>query len=213
MQTNVAHHLEAFKKAVGTLGGYYQNLPGDPVMDSLQLKLVQCGKSWYWTNTSFSRIPFEDNLIFFAALSNQQLVCIKFARRYSKDAHGICASRGHAPTLRGFEKIPGGWFMIVTTPGTPPMISEKMPSTPRTNKVMFTETFVTPIWSDKTKFMLIDFEWAGKNGEVRDPMNVNKGPNLWRPDGAVDGALIMPGHDIDMLNHITTQDDLHTTVD
>lgn len=32
--------------------------------------------------------------------------------------------------------------------------------------------------------------------------NVNRGYNLWRPDGAVDGALITVEHDMEMLDHI-----------
>jgi hypothetical protein len=48
--------------------------------------------------------------------------------------------------------------------------------------------------------MLFDFDWAGEIGNVRYPINVNRGPQLERPDGAYDGALIMAEHDIEMLN-------------
>lgn len=43
--------------------------------------------------------------------------------------------------------------------------------------------------------MLIDFDWAGKIGEVRYPMNVFRGDGLWRSDGACDGELITTEHD------------------
>ncbi|KAG6329173.1 hypothetical protein ID866_9915 [Astraeus odoratus] len=56
--------------------------------------------------------------------------------------------------------------------------------------------------SDKQKFMLIDFDWAGEIGKVRYPMNVRRAIDLWRPSGAVDGALIMPEHDMDMLDEM-----------
>ncbi|KAL4078078.1 hypothetical protein J3A83DRAFT_1726331 [Scleroderma citrinum] len=114
MRINVARHLGAFKKAVATLKEYYQNLPSGPVVVPRQSQLFpHCTSFRSLRNNLVQRFkyinqPFEDNLIFFAALSNQQLVCIKFARQYSKDAHEICASRGHAPALHGFEKIPRG---------------------------------------------------------------------------------------------------------
>jgi RIO-like serine/threonine protein kinase len=48
-------------------------------------------------------------------------------------------------------------------------------------------------------FMLVDFDWAGQIGEVQYPMNVNRGPDLVRPDGAYDGELIMADDDMEML--------------
>ena len=49
-------------------------------------------------------------------------------------------------------------------------------------------------------FKLVDFDWSGRIGEVRYPMNVYRGQRLWRPHGAEDGKLIKADHDIDMLN-------------
>ena len=53
-----------------------------------------------------------DKLIFFGK-SDGIKVCVKFVTRYSKEAHIQCASMGIAPILRGFEALPGGWFMVV----------------------------------------------------------------------------------------------------
>ena len=47
--------------------------------------------------------------------------------------------------------------------------------------------------------ILLDFDWAGKVGEVRYPMNVNN-RDIKRPDGAVDGRLILAEHDIEMMD-------------
>ena len=47
--------------------------------------------------------------------------------------------------------------------------------------------------------MLVDFDWAGKEGEVHYPMNVNRS-DIKRPDGARDGQLIKKEHDLEMLN-------------
>ncbi|KAL4065048.1 hypothetical protein J3A83DRAFT_4263978 [Scleroderma citrinum] len=237
MRINVARHLGAFKKAVATLEEYYQNLGVGPAIDPVQSQLFPHFNSFTslqdnsMQELKYINQPLKDNLVFFAALCNQQLVCIKFARRYSKDAHEICASLGHAPALHGFEKIPGGWYMIVMDklPNEYDMLCGPTPPISLINDIRknalaplheqgyvhgdIRDTNIMVPKSDKTKFMLVDFEWAGKNGEVRYPMNVNKGPTLWRPDGAVDGALIRPEHDIDMLNYITTWNDLDMIVD
>ncbi|KAG2125665.1 hypothetical protein DEU56DRAFT_715527, partial [Suillus clintonianus] len=50
-----------------------------------------------------------------------------------------------------------------------------------------------------TGFKLVDFDWSGKIGEIRYPMNVYRGGRLWRPDGADDGQLILAEHDVQML--------------
>ena len=51
-------------------------------------------------------------------------------------------------------------------------------------------------------FMLVDFDWAEKIGDVHYSMNVNWGDNLWQPEGAQDGKLILPDHDLEMLRHM-----------
>jgi hypothetical protein len=40
-------------------------------------------------------------------------VVVKFARSYSRDLHEHCAASALAPALLGFEKLPGGWFIVV----------------------------------------------------------------------------------------------------
>jgi len=51
-------------------------------------------------------------LLFDAQDANDQ-VCVKFVRSYSMGAHQWCGEMGFAPQLRGFERLPGGWFMVV----------------------------------------------------------------------------------------------------
>ena len=46
--------------------------------------------------------------------------------------------------------------------------------------------------------MLVDFDWAGKIGEARYPMNINR-EDVYRPDDAVDSAHILAEHDLLML--------------
>lgn len=43
---------------------------------------------------------------------------------------------------------------------------------------------------DECGFVLIDFDWAGKEGEARYPINVNR-TGIKRPDGAEDRQLTL----------------------
>ena len=52
--------------------------------------------------------------------------------------------------------------------------------------------------------MIVDFDWAGRLGVVRYPMNVNR-VEIWRPDGVVDEDLIQAQHDLSMLEHMSPQ--------
>jgi hypothetical protein len=50
-------------------------------------------------------------------------------------------------------------------------------------------------------FMLVDFDWAGKIGEVWYPININI-TGVTRPKGVLDGELITAEHDIKMLRYM-----------
>ncbi|KAL4063596.1 hypothetical protein V8B97DRAFT_1990688 [Scleroderma yunnanense] len=215
MWDSAARHLGALKTVVRTLKEYYRDLSDDPLFPHYtSFSSLQDGLQYF--NYTFQ--PFGDKLIFFANLSNGQPVCIKFARRYSKAAHEICASLGCAPTLRAVERIPGKWFMIVMDKLSDEYVtlSVSTPSTSVINNIrnvlelLHSKGYVlgnvrnTNIMVSKSKSMLVDFELAGKIDEVRYPTNMNKGLDFWWPEGAVCGDLIMAEHDVRMLNYITT---------
>ncbi|KAF9235048.1 hypothetical protein BU15DRAFT_51885 [Melanogaster broomeanus] len=230
MRTRVARHLAALQKVTRTLERYYRGLTTGihPASSRLQTQLFP--HPTYFTSLQDSRQqdfeyssqPFQDKLIFFGKLSNQQPICIKFVRQYSKDAHCLCASLGCAPILRGFEAIPGGWFMVVMDRlsgeyvelhkiiATAPPLDSIRKALARLHQKGYVHgdirtTNIMMSRSDPKIFMLVDFDWAGKIGEVLYPMNVNRGPKLWRPESAVDGRPIMGDHDNAMLDDIAGQ--------
>jgi tRNA A-37 threonylcarbamoyl transferase component Bud32 len=53
-------------------------------------------------------------------------------------------------------------------------------------------------YAENVKVHLIDFDWAGKAGEVKYPIGVNI-KSVKRPDGVGDGALITKDHDKAMV--------------
>jgi len=157
-------------------------------------------------------------LLFTAAeTGGDEKICIKFVRRYSKDVHAFCASRGFAPILKGFQELPGGWWMVVMEminedycrlSDFPPHysryedIARKLASLHQENYVHgdVRDTNIMVKKNGALGFKLVDFDWSGRIGQVRYPMNVYRGPRLWRPLEAEDGRLIKADHDIEMLN-------------
>ncbi|KAH8924591.1 hypothetical protein BT69DRAFT_1349368 [Atractiella rhizophila] len=231
----VARHVGALKKAVTSLEEYYQNLKPEP--ESQQEGLVSITrrqsqifpyprsftslKDGTLQTFEYERQPFGEKLLFFCEQQeNGVRLCVKFVRRYSKQAHEICAEKGFAPALHGFEKIAGGWFMVVmdllsdedyhrfdiktASPtdldGINGMLDELHQRGLVHGDVRDVNLLVSQ--SDPVRVMLVDFDWAGKMGEVKYPMNVNR-KDMWRPEGAVDGALIKAEHDMSMLDQIS----------
>jgi len=169
----------------------------------------------------YQKQPFEEKLLFFGRIEGTgDPICIKFLPHYSPEAHKLCESFGCAPTLRGFERIPGDWFIAVMD--RPPnnyvslndgTVSQSvLANISHQLKRFHEEGFVygnisdTNIWvsrDDSKKFMMTDFDLAGKVGIVRYPLGLDvDGKGIWRPDDVRGGELIRAEHDLAMLNHI-----------
>jgi hypothetical protein len=161
-------------------------------------------------------------LLFAAQTTDKATICIKFVHRYSKDVHKRCASEHFAPALYGFENLPGGWHMIVME-----MIGddycclgESSAYYSHYDEIMtklvslhqeclvhgdIRDTNIMVKKDGSPGILLVDFDWSGKIGETRYPMNVYCGKRLWRPAGAKDGQLILAEHDIQMLDAMFPQ--------
>ncbi|KAF8833241.1 hypothetical protein BDN67DRAFT_792596, partial [Paxillus ammoniavirescens] len=239
-QITAGRHVMAFRKAVRSLTQFYLQLVGEsastlspPTLSSPERRPTLFPHCTSFTSLDdgsqkrfrYKEQPHDDKLVFFGTLleDTEVAICIKFVRRYSREAHSLCASLGFAPKLRGFEQVPGGWFMVVMdklvgyklladlcdSPDSHPpesvfeAISDQLKHLHlggfvhgdiRDTNIMLKE-------DDQKQFMIIDFDWAGKIGKVRYPPYVN-GTNIWRPEGAHDGELIQAGHDDAMLHAI-----------
>lgn len=139
----------------------------------------------------------KDKLIFHAKCDNED-ICINFVRRYSREAHETCVSIGCAPALRGFECIPGGWFMVVmdyigeshcslemVTPSTEleQTLVEKLGQLHQEGYVhgdIRVNNNMVPY--NGKGIMLLDFDWGGKIGKVTYPININLNIEEGQPD-------------------------------
>jgi serine/threonine protein kinase len=178
----------------------------------------------------------EDTKLMFLAKNTQgRTVFIKFTRKYSATAHEYCSDRGVAPILHAVERLPGGWFMVVMDYLDSTLYSHPLAPIPpddrsalysrikRAMDILHDGGFVHGDFRDinmmirnKAQFttldedpgvMLLDFDWAGKNGDIRYPPNVNT--ELWRPPGVADGVMIEQAHDQAMLNHMFEDENQH----
>jgi serine/threonine protein kinase len=158
-------------------------------------------------------------LIFRGEISDtHEKICIKFVQHYSPEVHSSRASISCAPKLLAFEPLPGGWYMVIMedlndyfdlfrsslAPGRMDAVKERLNDVLgqmhqqgfvhgdiRNVNVMITNDPILAV-------MLVDFDWAGRIGEARYPMNVNR-EYVYRPEGAVDNELILAEHDMSML--------------
>ena len=227
MRAMAARHFGALKNALGSLKQCYSEglssttTPIGPRLEFPYPLSYTCSSS----TRHFTYISQMDNSkLLFAAVetASRETICIKFVRHYSKEAHAFCASRGFAPILKGFEKLPGGWWMIVMemigedycrlSDFPPPYphyqdIIEKVTSLHQANYVHgdVRGANILVAKDGAPGFKLVDFDWSGKIGEAQYPMNVYRGLRLWRPAGVEDGELIKADHDIEMLSTLFSE--------
>jgi hypothetical protein len=225
MRAMTARHFGALRNALRSLEQCYDKelSNNEPLTRPIPNLEFPYPLSYTCINTSSIRhfrylSHMDDSKLLFAAetADSDETLCIKFVRHYSKDVHTFCASEGFGPTLKGFEKLPGGWHMVVMEMigedycrlmDFPPPYSHlddimgKLTSLHQENYVHgdVRNTNIMVKKDGNQGFKLVDFDWSGRIGEVRYPMNVYQGQRLWRPREAEDGQLIKADHDIEML--------------
>lgn len=168
----------------------------------------------------------ETRLVFRAQDTEDRPLIVKFTRKYSKEAHEHCARFGVTPALHAVEKLPGGWIMVVMDyleaetyehPEVPLSASESVQLRERIDKAMnklheggFVHGDLRSVNLMVRKgeiepeqglgVMILDFDWAGEEGKVCYPPNVNT--EFFRPEGVQDNAPIKRMHDEGMIRHM-----------
>ena len=128
----------------------------------------------------------EHRLIYLAETQEHGTVLLKFTRTYSIELHALCSSLGHAPNIIGFQRLPGDWYAVAM---------EYLPSAARISRARelatYRETWTNELKAlvntfharglvhgdlrdpnivcDGRRVMLLDFDWAGKDGEASYP--------------------------------------------
>jgi serine/threonine protein kinase len=173
------------------------------------------------------RSRIDDKLIFLASVdgSDEYTLCIKFTQRYSEKAHRTLAELGHAPRLRAMSSLPGGWIMVVMDfsrydPLYLLPLAFESKHVLRSNIRDIVQTLhnhnlvhgdireinilvdrETTTSKDGCAIHLLDFDWAGTEGEVRYPEGVNT-ISVRRQDGVSDREIITKDHDMAMVDFL-----------
>ncbi|KAF8131371.1 hypothetical protein EV363DRAFT_1165249, partial [Boletus edulis] len=227
-------HIAAFYKAAKSLEQYYSQLelhcPSNTVTDQIFPYPTRYTSLHVANGTATTKIKFQYDrpvvnrkLIFFATEeSSKDKICVKFVQSYSKEAHECFCKLGHAPTLRGFQKLAGGgWIMVVFDALIEfETLHEHMKKQPLSDTVFrdiartldrfhssgfvhgdIRDVNIMVSKSGPMKFMFVDFDWSGKINEARYPSCVNR-QSIVRPEGALRGKYITQRHDILMLQQL-----------
>ncbi|CAG8521641.1 14128_t:CDS:2 [Funneliformis mosseae] len=175
------------------------------------------------------QLRFDDELLSTAAntfrLLKESLESLKdyYNKRYGADVHRDCAKANIAPKLIAFEKLAGNWFMVVMEyllsehficmydilqegdQNTSFLTQKSIEVANELHKMNYvhgdfrTSNFM--ISKDRKQVMIVDFDWAGKEGSAKYPQFINRFDSLdWHPD-VKEGGKIKKAHDI----HFITQ--------
>jgi hypothetical protein len=218
----VATMLVALRSSLLMLSEYYKvftqaPLHKDPVVDGYpHYRKCESGTIQYLTRIGKS-------LVFTAKLhrheSPPQDIVVKFCTRYSEQAHRACTT---APLLlEEVKKISGEWNVVIQEMVSGITLHEwlcefgDLSVKERIIQIMRqslehlhakgfvhgdvrANNIMVPHNHHVSKVWLIDFDWAGIQNQTRYPSFMNHHDIKW-PNGATDGALILPQHDLDML--------------
>ncbi|KAG5634798.1 hypothetical protein H0H81_000750 [Sphagnurus paluster] len=230
---SLARHWAALNRALQSLENYYRKLDDrtlQPVTDAGPYVPHPTSFNNLSTNAT-STLNYKGNLagrvlVFKGSIDKgEKPVCIKFVRRYGADVHRWCTGKGIAPELLGFERLPGGWYLVVMELLEDPWEllwelkryvtfspSEELKKQLRATLIEMHQNHMvhgdirdTNVLVDTVSnrsFKLLDFDWAGKVEEVKYPKFMNTQPELGRPEGVEDGKVILPDHDIAMVESI-----------
>ncbi|KAI5986002.1 hypothetical protein EDC04DRAFT_2589995 [Pisolithus marmoratus] len=229
MRQSAARRIGAFTKACQRLKELYVNYNRTPEnFKDLQPEFPhpRCYKildKQDWVHFRYIHSLEASKLLFIVETDAGQKLCVKFARSYNRVVHEQCAAWGISPSLKGLEAVPGGWHMVVmdllegyeclydirhnlSREQRERLRDELRRSLQKLHQIGLVHGDVRDanvmVTKDRLGWMLVDFDWSGKIEEVRYPMNVNRGLGLRRPEGALDGELILANHDMEMLDYM-----------
>ena len=220
----LARALTAYKKARTNLVTYYTNLPRDlpPSAPSFpdQTSFRSAGDlirfDYIAHHTSGNRRVFRAR-----SVSDNKPLVVKFTPEgYSREVHAFCARNGFAPALLGYEKLPGGWEMVVMedlTDSYDPFDVDALKSEDEQQLISHFQSlhragFVHGDVRDSNilmrkqsvkqgpLFMIFDFDWSGKANQVYYPSEINL--EIRRPADVVGLAPIKVEDDEWMLDEV-----------
>ncbi|KAG8922969.1 hypothetical protein FRC02_011496, partial [Tulasnella sp. 418] len=199
---STARRLGAFKKAAKALQMYYlhsdHNLDADPLFPYI----TQYTPFPSSTNPNphplefkyLEKLPHSRLLFRCKEVQSNKILAIKFVTSYSKEAHLHCAKRHCAPKLYGIEKLPGSFYMVIMEYLDPRYYTSLSSLVDKSRIQLEAKHHVVNLHQEgyvhgnihdsnllistdvdaTNRVMLLDFDWAGKIGETRYPINAGE---------------------------------------
>jgi len=181
--------MAALRKGLRSLKQYYEGLSFPEPALTLNHSLIFPYPTTYSSPDSphgkitfrYLSMPDPTKLVFFGIAGTDE-ICIKYVKdHYPVDVHQACTSLGCAPVLLACEKLAGNWLMVVMSALSnysmlyhcrgrnhlPRSLFVDMSKQLKNfhsagfvhGDIRDTNIMVSP---DRKKFMIIDFDWAGK---------------------------------------------------
>ena len=148
-----------------------------------------------------------------------QQVIVKFTARYNEEVHRLLTKARLAPELHFCERVIGDLYMVVMDRvhgksiwqlqvdkiPIPAIVSERVEDAVRllhANDIVFGDLREPNILYDASndRVVLVDFDWAGKDGKSRYPATLNRG-NVWAED-VVAYSIMRKDHDMWQLKRL-----------
>ncbi|KAJ7934962.1 hypothetical protein B0H13DRAFT_551032 [Mycena leptocephala] len=167
----------------------------------------------------------EDKRVYRALLDEtKRPIYVKYTLRYCKAAHDVASGLGFAPKLLGIGRVQEWWMVVMEdvsehytslaeaksqgfdVQGMQGSVKQALHLLHQANYVHGDVRDVNVLVckpgclldDNHSQVLVVDWDWAGVNGEVTYPVALN--PAVPRPDGAVAGAVIEMAHDDEMAD-------------
>lgn len=215
---NLIRFMTALRRLFRSLCAIYQK-PNDHAVDYDQINFpyICSYKSFSGTIVPFKyteRVS-QIRLVFTACTEDGCKIIVKFGYgRYGVDAHKAAAHYGLAPALLSHTDLTGSWWMVVMQilednfkpcdefddleQPCKDAIEEALSNFHNLGFVhgdlRDTNVFVR-FYNGRWECQLIDYDWAGREGEAVYPIRVYSTTSVWRPRRYMDGTLITSDHD------------------
>lgn len=210
----IAIVFKALKRAMFALNAYYCNLP------KIQNPRFPQYQSYEFEGRKYEIKYTEQmkNHLFLGTVDNEKVV-IKFTETYCEEAHTLLAELGYAPRLYWCGGVTSRFQMVVMEYVSGCHVLDyisKYPDAVQPIKTQCTSALkclhdrslchgdfrhTNMLVRDSGNICILDYEWAGKVGQVRYPFYMNHQHIEW-PTGASDGELITKDHDTHWVDQI-----------
>lgn len=210
--------LTALRRLFNSLCDIYKN-PNDYAVETSQVDFPypRSYQSFPGSLVQFTYVKRISTirLVFTARAQDDKIIIVKFGiGHYGVEAHQAAAKAGLAPALLDHSQLAGGWWMVVMEPlqdGFKPC--DEFDTLDKSCQEVITETlrrfhdlgFVhgdlrdtnvfVRLYQDQWESQIIDYDWAGKEGDVVYPIGVYINDFVWRPKRYMDGDKITSEHD------------------